>query len=356
MRKRIVLTAGGMVLTAIMLLAIVLASPAEAGYRVAAATPPTADDTLLRELAERLLTQPGGPPGLPIPTPQLLPGAQPDDLPLALPTPPGGRLIGSVARRADGKLFAAEIVFDAPGKPADVTTFYEDALRQQSWTPTTLGSSGPQFGFQASNAANFRYFCAPQGVQGYVNLQAIGPADGPNDLRLRLDLTNPGPCGQRPGEQPRPALPPGAERLPVLSPPEGVQVAPSGGGGGGNRFTSNAYATTELSVAALHDAYAKQLADAGWTRVAAGADGPLAWSTWRIPGAGDFAGFFYVLQGSGEDQRELYIQATAPNPTGGGGMPRPMPVPTAPAPPRATPTSPGQPALPTRTTLVPSTP
>lgn len=354
MRRRVILIAGGLVLTALILLTIIFTTPAAAGYRAAAVTPPAADDTLLRELAERLLTPPGGPPGLPIPTPQLLPGAQPDDLPLALPTPPGGRLIGSVARRADGKLFTAEVVFDAPGKVAEINSFYESALGQQGWTPAQLGGPGPQFGFQSSNTSNFRFFCAPQGTQGYLNLQAITKADGPSDLRLRLDLTNPGPCNQRPGEPSRPSLPPGAERLPPLSPPEGAQVSPTSGSGGGNRFTSSAVAVTELSVAELHDFYARQLLAAGWTRVAGGADGPLAWSTWRIPGAGDFAGFLYVLQSAGENQRELYVQAAAPNLIGPGGGPQPAPP--APAPPGATPTPAGQIVLPTRTILVPTTP
>ncbi len=358
MRRHAIATAGGLVLAALVLLALSGATPATAGARPAAATPPPADDTLLRELAERLLTPPGGPPGQPLPTPQLLPGALPADLPLALPVPPGGRLVGSVARRAGGTLVGAEVVVDAPGAAADVAAFYEGAFGPQGWTPAPLGGPGPPFGFQPSGAATFRFFCAPPGVQGSLNLQAL-PREAPlSDLRLRLDLTNPGPCGQGAGA-PRPGLPPGADRLPLLVAPAGAQVSPGGGGGGGNRFASDALAATELPVAALHDAYAAQLAAVGWTRVAGGADGPLAWSTWRLPGAGAFVGFLYVLQGAGERQRELHVQAAAPYPGGPGGTPPsapPGPAPTAPAPPPAAPTPAERLIQPTRTTLVPATP
>ncbi len=354
MRRHAIATAGGLVLAALVLLALGGATPATAGARPAAATPPPAADALLRELAERLLTPPGGPPGQPLPTPQLLPGALPADLPLALPVPPGGRLVGSVARRAGGTLVGAEVVVDAPGAAADTAAFYERALGPQGWTPAALGGPGPPFGFQPSGAATFRSFCAPPGAPGSLNLQVLATTAGPGDLRLRLDLTNPGPCGQGAGT-PRPGLPPGAERLPLLAAPDGAQVTPAGGGGGGNRFASDALAATELPVAALHDAYAAQLAAAGWARVAGGADGPLAWSTWRLPGAGAFVGFLYVLQGAGERQRELHVQAAAPYPGGPGGTPSPAPpgpAPTAPAPP-----TPAERLIqPTRTTLVPATP
>ena len=340
MRRTIALVAGSALLPALLLAAVTVAGSVAAGSRASAAAP-AADDALLRELAERLLTQTGGPPGQPIPGAQLLPGALPDDLPLTLPTPPGGRLPGGVARRADGALFTADIVYDAPGTGADLVALYERALGPQGWAPAPIGGGGPPYGFQPSGNPSGRAFCAPQGTPGYLAVQAIGRADAPLDLRLRLDLTSAGPCGQQPGG---PSRPPGSERLPALTAPAGAQVSPFGGGGGGNRFSSAAYATTALSAAELHDAYAALLAAAGWARVEGGADGPLAWSTWRIPGAGDFAGFLYVLRSAVPNQRELYVQAAAP--FGG-----PVTTPTRPAP---TPAS--QQAVPTRTTLVPSTP
>ncbi len=344
MRRNIAM-AGSLAFLALLLAAIAVTGPGGVGARALAATPVT-DDALLRELAERLLSQTVGPPGQPIPAPQLLPGALPDDLPLTLPAVPDARLLGSVARRADGRLFTADIVYDAPGAPADLVALYERALAPQGWVVALTGGGGPAYGFQPSTGANGRAFCAPQGTTGYLTVQATARADAPLDLRLRLDLANQGPCGQGSGG---PTRPPGSERLPALAAPAGVQIAPSGGGGGGNRFTSSAYATSALPVDALHDAYAEQLAAAGWTRVEGGVDGPLAWSTWRIPGAGDFAGFLYVLRTATPNQAELYVQAAAPY----GG---PLPAPTRPTPAPGTPAPAVQPAVPTRTTLVPSAP
>jgi hypothetical protein len=140
MRRNIAM-AGSLAFLALLLATIAVTGPGGVSARALAATP-VADDALLRELAERLLSQTAGPPGQPIPTPQLLPGALPDDLPLTLPVPPGGRLLGSVARRADGTLFTADIVYDAPGAATDVVALYERALAPQGWAAAPTGG-GP---------------------------------------------------------------------------------------------------------------------------------------------------------------------------------------------------------------------
>jgi hypothetical protein len=69
--------------------------------------------------------------------------------------------------------------------------------------------------------------------------------------------------------------------LPVLYAPEGVAVD---AGGGPNRWTTEATAQTDHSVAELEAHVAQQLAAAGWLRQAGAAQGPLAWSTWTLPG------------------------------------------------------------------------
>ncbi len=342
MRRTLALTIGSLALLALLLTTITADRPAVLGDRAAAA--PAADETLLRELAERLLSPGAGPPGQPIPTPHLLPGELPDDLPLTLPEPPGARLLGSVARRADGTLFGADIIYDAPGTSADLLAFYESALAPQGWVPASI-SSGQASGFLPSNSAAGRAFCTPQHQSEFMIVQATTRADAPLDLRLHLERTSAGPCGQGPVG---PSRPMGAERLPALVAPAGVQVSNSGGGGSSNRYTSSAYATTALSVAELHEAYAAQLAAAGWIRAESGVDGPLAWSTWQIPGDGNFAGFLYVLRTAVPDQRELFVEAAAPY-TGS------VPAPTRPVPVPATPQTTGQPVV-TPTTVVPSTP
>jgi hypothetical protein len=61
--------------------------------------------------------------------------------------------------------------------------------------------------------------------------------------------------------------------------------------------------------------FAEQLAGAGWLPRASRLDGPLAWSTWQVPGEGDWQGIRYVLEGPGPDQRSVHLQvATAAAP------------------------------------------
>ena len=66
---------------------------------LAAGQAPSAEQAnQLRELAEQLLAPQFAGPGGQLPTIRLLAGELPPDLPLALPMPPGGRLIGSAVR------------------------------------------------------------------------------------------------------------------------------------------------------------------------------------------------------------------------------------------------------------------
>ncbi len=101
---------------------------------------PAEDPALLRELAERLLDQP-------VRLPQeaasgaartrLFAGSMPPDLPVTLPLPPGGRLLGSLARpsvvQGPGVLVLGqytEVVLDAPGEALAILAFFDDALTE----------------------------------------------------------------------------------------------------------------------------------------------------------------------------------------------------------------------------------
>ena len=103
----------------------------------------------------------------------------------------------------------------------------------------------------------------------------------------------------------------GLNKLPALKPPDGVVLRGGMGGMSGNdRQSSEAGATTKLSASDLESAFAPQLAAAGWTRLARGADGPVAWSTWKILGDGDWRGLLLVNETS-SDRRSLLLRAEA---------------------------------------------
>jgi hypothetical protein len=83
-----------------------------------------------------------------------------------------------------------------------------------------------------------------------------------------------------------------------------------GGMSGMDRQTSEASATTKLGASDLESQFALQLAAAGWTKVARSADGPVAWSTWKLPGDSDWRGLLLVNE-TGSDRRSLMVRAEA---------------------------------------------
>jgi len=269
----------------------------------------------IQELAERMLA-----PAASGATAQLLPGQWPSSLPVDVPTPPSARLVGSVEHNADGKLQYVDGVLDATGAPADLLAFYQQELSGHGWTVPPAGP-GRMGGFQPTppGMGNSRTFCkSPSGPS--LSVTAASRAGAATDLRLHLTLAQPGPCGAPP-QPPSPAPLPNADVLPPLQAPAGVPLQVTGNGGAGSRWTSEATAETKRSPAELETHFAQQLQAAGWTRLAGGADGPLAWSTWKLPRQGDWQGLLLAFQAPGQDRRSLLVRAeepVAPGPWSGG--------------------------------------
>lgn len=293
--------AGGGGLGLLMIVTLLLG--ATGGLGSVASAEPADDAAQLRELAERLLTYRSEPGGLPM-TVELLPGEIPGDPALDLPTPEGSRLIGSVVYRAGDKPTRLDEVLEVPGNAQDIFTFFQDALQRQGWN---AGPDQRQGGFQQSVSSFTRFFCPEQG-DSWLTLSVL-PRDGAsNDVRIHLDLTNPGPCDPS-GHRPPGIAGPG-DRIPALYAPEGVQLQSTGGSGGGGpyaRSASTASAETDKSPADMEAAFAKQLEAAGWKRVAGASEGPLAWSTWTVPGDSGDQGFLYALQATGKNRLNLYV-------------------------------------------------
>ena len=289
-----------------------------AADRVGAGAPqaaPSGDEAKYHELAERLLNfgySPGGTASV-----TLLPAALPTDLAVTLPNVSGARLIGS-AVRTRGTDRSADIVIDAPGDPQQVATAYEQGFKDQGWGAPSgdVGVSGGG-GFQGSTPPVSKLLC--KGESAYLSVSVATRSGQPNDVRISVqpNISSQGgsPCTAR-------SRPPGAgNHLPALRPPDGTTLlgggggsssASIGGGGGGiNRQTSEATATTTLSVGELEAAFAKQLVAAGWTRTAGRDDGALAWSTWASSEAG-WSGTLIVSDTTAKDRRSLLLRAEGP--------------------------------------------
>ena len=300
-------------LTAVLLMATTVAAAWGAAQpgREAVRAQPSEDAALVRELAERLLAPPSFGPAGDAPRVRLLAGALPAELPLPLPLPAGGRLIGSAVHsgqggRTDGTVESIEVLLDAPGTPTAVLAFYERALADLGWSPPGGGTRRPG-GFQPALQPLSAAFC--QSERGpWLNLNVFPRPGGPSDVRVRVELGVPKPCFG-PGGPPAPEPPSAAMRLPGLSSPAGVQILAAGFfPARPGLFASDATAETALGVEALEAYFAEQLTAAGWQRLEGAAQGPLAWSTWAVPGEGDFQGFLYVLAGPGENRRSLHLR------------------------------------------------
>lgn len=259
-----------------------------------------ANPDALRTLAVRFLAPPvSGPNGM-TQTAELLPGAVPSDLPLMVPVPPGTSLIGSVVRKFGGMSVSWEIALDSPSSQDDLFNFYTQALAPQGFVPPPNRNGGGRgFAPVSGGGAPRGTFC--RGANGpYVGVSAAPTGSG-SDLRLFVAGDASGICG---GATPMSNGP--LDRVPALPAPMGVAIANPNGTVGPNRVTVEAVATAAATAVDLDAAYGAQLVAAGWMRTGGNANGPVAWSTYTVPGEGGYTGYLSVRE-IGGNVRELFL-------------------------------------------------
>jgi hypothetical protein len=281
----------------------------------------TEDD--LRMLAERLIN--GAGPYGPSSSVALLPGQVPSSMPLPLPVPPGGRVIGSAIRSDGSRQQAIDVVIDAPGRPSEVMAFLRREMQRLGWSAATYGPGGPSGGFRPTGTAEGGAFCA-SGATQWLSAYVSPRANAPSDLRVRLELQNQGPCVAPTPPQPVPA----GGGLPPLDAPDGTVVQM---GYGGPRMQSDAIAESSMTPAQLEGHFGGQLQAAGWARQGGGDGGSFAWSTWRPAGQSDAVALLYVLDLPGTNRRGLHLTVDGPGAPGPGPRPAAPPYPAYPLPP-----------------------
>jgi len=309
-------------LTAVALTLLIVLTAVELGSQVGdirgggqGATPASNDD--LAELAARIISPPYPMPDGSTQTATLHPGALPPNAGFDLPIPPSSRLIGSVVRQRTNANPSFDAVLDVPGNADDVTSFYERELGKKGLTtPPAPQQQMQQGGFQGNaGPAKTSMFCKGDSLP-YVSVSVFSRPSAMNDVRIHFEPAQTAsaqqyigsPCSQKSGAQP--GMP--AQRLPVLRAPDGVALQGSGSSMGGARQQSDAVATTPKTAAELESFFSQQLAAAGWTRVAGGSNTPLAFSTWKVPGDGDWQGVLIIIEMPAKDRRSLMLRAESP--------------------------------------------
>jgi hypothetical protein len=76
---------------------------------------------------------------------------------------------------------------------------------------------------------------------------------------------------------------------------------------------------TAKAVSELEAHFASQLEKAGWKKRDGGATGPLAWSSWALPGKGEWYGYLFVVEAPGENRRSLWVRIESTRDGRGGG-------------------------------------
>lgn len=267
---------------------------------------PTSDQPAIR-LAHRLLhhPHPQGPTSV-----ELLVERLPDRLPPDLPVPAGATLLGSLVLWRHGRPLSMEAVLDASDDPTGLLAAYEPKLTERGWTRFE-DFSPMRGGFVSGEQEAVRMY--RQGAEGPVLVVGATRDDGnPSDVRLRLDFE----FSRRMSRGPR-GLPPGADLMPELRPPAGVELTGQGGSGSDARWTSEATVQTDHPVAALEAHFAAQLAEAGWTRVAGTADDVVGWSAGQLPGVEGWRGLLLVLATFGPSERSLTLRLEKNDEPGG---------------------------------------
>ena len=267
------------------------------------------EPALLEELAERLLLPTFSPPGASPPRVELLPGTLPPALPLTVPMLPGSRLIGSAVRTNVGPPGTqTDVILDVPGQATAVFKQLQSDIQEMGWTAPPFGPAPELSGFQPVMQPLVASLCRSN--QGpWLQMTVLAREMAPNDVRLSI-YSSSGPCGAQPG--PTSSGPPGQNLVPLIATPEGVTLTRSSSLIGGGSWASFAVADSAHEVAVIETAIAGQLATAGWVRIDGAAVPPFAWSTWSVPGEGDWRGLLTVLEGPGPGQRWLLIQVAAP--------------------------------------------
>ena len=244
--------------------------------------------------------------------PRLFPGTLPEDLPIDVPVPENGRVLGTLVRSAE----QIEIVLESNLTPEEVVAFYRTQLASQGWSEPEDFMRPHMGGFTHAGFGPHNYITFCQGVGASLTLNIAQRENAVSDIRVHINLSSEGnPCNQQ--RRLRHQRYGHYDMLPPLAPPAGTQQRGGGGSSGDTEAHSTATLKTDLALDALIQHYSEQLSKSGWTRSSEGTSGPIAWHTWKFTDEDQqsWNGMFFILHKPDKAQEyALYVWAELEQP------------------------------------------
>ncbi|NJN44905.1 MAG: hypothetical protein HC806_09435 [Anaerolineae bacterium] len=228
------------------------------------------DEAALREFIERWLGSTY--PGQPEEHITVYLASLPPDMWYSVPIPEGARLVASVWQT---RFEFLQLLLDVPLPQEDVAAYFDEALPEAGWQPSTDAGQGG--GFVSHDAA--KNYCLDE--ETYLNLIVAPLEDGQTDVRIYIQGNNGGysPCAPYESY----AGSSYTELIPLLKAPPGI-LTTSGGGGStsGQDSYTEAHLQGNISPAELSGYYDEQLIAAGWTLIESGGEESTGWSYWSL--------------------------------------------------------------------------
>jgi hypothetical protein len=259
----------------------------------------------IEELCVRLLEHPhpDGPTEV-----RLLAGRLPESFAPDIPVPADWHVVGSALYSRGGRPTVMEAVVDAPHSFAELIAAFQSAVEAVGWT--VLEPAGPMHGgFVSANVGEGRAFRRSE--KGPILLiRGVSRQGMTTDVRVRLDWDAAASLSRTPLMRPD-----GAERVPSLSAPAGTRLRRQHGGGGSGHWTAESTIETDRSVGETEAHFAEQLARAGWSRLRGSVDGTVGWSSWQLPGDGNWHGLLLVLAAFRPGELSLTVRVEQSEPS-----------------------------------------
>ena len=214
--------------------------------------------------------------------PELYPNELPEEVPLSIPVPEGGQLLGTTVIDMSRDRKDVLVFIESSQAPSGAAAFYTEWFAGMGWQPTMYSVNAGQ-GFVEAGVPITKVFCPPASERG-VGLEPVimrvshSTASSLTDIRIAIMNSSRG-LGCEPMD---PYLQDTQFQFPRLeAPPDANATSGSGSSGDVYRSTQTRI-ETDLSLTEIEKHYREQLTAQGWKLLSVGESASKAFSTWLV--------------------------------------------------------------------------